>query len=46
MGKAGLIALVTDSRTLPPLSMVRQETAWIGNGTPQSLAFSLWVAIF
>lgn len=46
MGRAGLAALVTVSCTLLPLSMVGAETAWLGNGTPQSLAFSLWESIF
>ena len=46
MGKAGLVALVTVSCTLLPLSMAGAETAWLGNGTPQSLAFSLWESIF
>ena len=46
MGRAGLVALVSVSCTLLPLSMTGAETAWLGNGTPQSLAFSLWESIF
>ena len=46
MGKAGLVALITVSCTLLPLSMTGRPAAWTGNGTPQALAFSLWEAIF
>lgn len=46
MGWAGLVALVVASCTLLPLSMVGAGTAWLGNGTPQSLAFSLWESTF
>lgn len=46
MGLAGLVALVTASCTLLPLSMVGPDLSWTGDGTPQSLAFSLWEAIF
>ncbi len=46
MGRFGLVALVTASCTLLPLSMVGMERAWVGNGTPQSFAFSLWESIF
>ena len=46
MGSAGLVALVVASCTLLPLSMAGAETDWLGNGTPQSFAFSLWESIF
>ena len=46
LGVAGLVALVTASCTLLPLSMVGPDLSWTGNGTPQSLAFSLWEGIF